>query len=215
MADELRMAFAELLHKAQLDQDADFLLDSVRMPAHELMDAELTQHIGAERYQRSPERTGQRNGYWERQWDTRVGTIDLQVPRVRDGTFFPARLEPRKRAEKALASRCPGSELGGHGGLFRVRRDQCNRQAGVDDGGQTQSAVWLPISSRASLTSRTASAGLRPLDRAISRSSAANRASAGAADTARASAPRLACRSTRAKVPGRIPSPRASSSKRS
>jgi putative transposase len=102
MADDLRMAFAELLHKAQMDQDADFLRDSVRMLAHELMDAEVTQHIGAERYQRNPERTGQRNGYWERQWDTRVGTIDLQVPRVRDGSFFPTLLEPRKRAEKAL-----------------------------------------------------------------------------------------------------------------
>ena len=102
MADDLRMAFAELLHKAQIDQDADFLRDSVRMLAHELMDAEVTQHVGAEKYQRNPERTGQRNGYWERQWDTRVGTIDLQVPRVRDGSFFPTLLEPRKRAEKAL-----------------------------------------------------------------------------------------------------------------
>lgn len=102
MADDLRMAFAELLHKAQMDQDADFLRDSVRMLAHELMDVEVTQHVGAERYQRNPERTGQRNGYWERQWDTRVGTIDLQVPRVRDGSFFPTLLEPRKRAEKAL-----------------------------------------------------------------------------------------------------------------
>lgn len=102
MADDLRMAFAELLHKAEMDQDADFLRDSVRMLAHELMDVEVTQHVGAERYQRNPERTGQRNGYWERQWDTRVGTIDLQVPRVRDGSFFPTLLEPRKRAEKAL-----------------------------------------------------------------------------------------------------------------
>ena len=102
MADDLRMAFAELLHKAEMDQDADFLRDSVRMLVHELMDAEVTQHVGAEKYQRNPERTGQRNGYWERQWDTRVGTIDLHVPRVRDGSFFPTLLEPRKRAEKAL-----------------------------------------------------------------------------------------------------------------
>src|SRR5579872_7532087 len=104
MADDLRMAFAELLHKAQMDQDADFLRDSVRMLAHELMDVEVTQHVGAERYQRNPERTGQRNGHWERQWDTRVGTIDLHVPRVRDGSFFPSLLEPRRRAEKALVA---------------------------------------------------------------------------------------------------------------
>lgn len=56
------------------------------------------------KHARTPERTGQRNGYRERQWDTRVGTIELQVPRVRDGSFFPSLLEPRKRAERALVA---------------------------------------------------------------------------------------------------------------
>src|SRR5438270_13371449 len=47
---------------------------------------------------------GQRNGYRERTWDTRVGTLDLKVPRVRDGSYFPSLLEPRKRAERALVA---------------------------------------------------------------------------------------------------------------
>ena len=60
--------------------------------------------MGAERHARTATRTGQRNGYREREWDTRVGTIDLQVPRVRDGSYFPALLDPRRRAERALTA---------------------------------------------------------------------------------------------------------------
>ena len=68
------------------------------------MELEVSQHVGAERYERTPERTGQRNGYREREWDTRVGTIELRVPRVRDGSYFPSLLEPRQRAERALVA---------------------------------------------------------------------------------------------------------------
>jgi transposase-like protein len=68
------------------------------------MEVEVSQHLGAERHERSSERTGQRNGYRERQWNTRVGSIELQVPRVRDGSFYPALLEPRRRAERALVA---------------------------------------------------------------------------------------------------------------
>jgi putative transposase len=103
MADELRMALTELLRKADAG-DAEFLKDGVRVLAQALMELELTQHLGAERYERALTRTGQRNGYREREWDTRVGTIELQVPRVRDGSFFPSLLEPRKRAERALVA---------------------------------------------------------------------------------------------------------------
>jgi putative transposase len=103
MADELRMALTELLRKADAG-DAAFLREGVRTLAQALMELELTQHVGAERYERALTRTGQRNGYREREWDTRVGTIELQVPRVRDGSFFPSLLEPRKRAERALVA---------------------------------------------------------------------------------------------------------------
>jgi putative transposase len=103
MADELRMALTELLRKAEAG-DAEFLREGVRALAQALMELEVGQHVGAERYERALTRTGQRNGYREREWDTRVGTIDLQVPRVRDGSFFPSLLEPRKRAERALVA---------------------------------------------------------------------------------------------------------------
>ena len=104
MADELRMALAELLRKAELERDADFLREGVRVLGQALMELEVTQHVGAERHERTPERTGQRNGYRERTWDTRVGTLELRVPRVRDGSFFPSLLEPRRRAERALVA---------------------------------------------------------------------------------------------------------------
>src|SRR5215204_7335387 len=99
MADELRMALLDLLRKAELESTADFLREGVKLLAQELMEAEVSQHLGAEKHERSPFRQGQRNGYRERTWDTRVGTIELQVPRVRDGSFFPSLREPRKRAE--------------------------------------------------------------------------------------------------------------------
>jgi putative transposase len=104
MADELRMALAELLRKAELEQDADLLREGVRVLSQALLELEVTQHVGAERHERTAERSGQRNGYRERTWDTRVGTLELRVPRVRDGSFFPSLLEPRKRAERALVA---------------------------------------------------------------------------------------------------------------
>jgi putative transposase len=103
MADELRMALAEVLRKAGME-DADLLRDGMRVLAQELMEIELEQHVGAARHERTPERSGYRNGTRERTWDTRVGTIELQVPRVRDGSFFPSLLEPRRRAERALVA---------------------------------------------------------------------------------------------------------------
>src|SRR5919199_6203009 len=68
------------------------------------MELEVAQHVGAEPHARTPERTGYRNGHRERAWDTRVGSLELQVPRVRDGSFFPSLLEPRRRAERALVA---------------------------------------------------------------------------------------------------------------
>jgi putative transposase len=104
MADELRMALDELLRKVELERDADFLREGVRVLSQALMELEVTQHVGAERHERTPQRTGQRNGYRERDWDTRVGTLELRVPRVRDGSYFPSLFEPRRRAEQALAA---------------------------------------------------------------------------------------------------------------
>ncbi len=104
MADGPSMALEELLRKAQLSNDVDFLREGIQALAQALMEAEVAQHVGAGRYERSAERTGERNGHRERRWDTRVGSIQLRVPRVRDGSYFPALLEPRRRAERALVA---------------------------------------------------------------------------------------------------------------
>src|SRR6516164_4209819 len=93
MAEELRKALVDVLRKAGVEQ-ADFLREGVRQLAQEWMELEVAEQLGAERHERTAERTGYRNGYRERPWDTRVGTIELQVPRVRDGSFFPSLLSP-------------------------------------------------------------------------------------------------------------------------
>src|SRR4030088_2836358 len=90
--------------KAYAERDLDTLSEGVRVTTQALMEHAVRQHVGAERFQRHPERQGERNGYRDRNWDTRVGTLELRVPRVRDGSFFPGLLEPRKRAERALVA---------------------------------------------------------------------------------------------------------------
>ena len=104
MADELRIGLQKLLRKAMIDHDADFLKEGVRVLSQALMEMEVEEHVGAGRHERSAGRVGQRNGYRERAWDTRVGTVELKVPRVRDGGYFPSLLEPRRRAERALSA---------------------------------------------------------------------------------------------------------------
>ena len=105
MADELRIELAQLLRKAQMEHDdVDFLKEGVRALSQAIMEMEVEQHIGASRHERAPERTGYRNGYRQRSWDTRVGTVELSVPRVRDSSYFPSLLEPRRRAERALSA---------------------------------------------------------------------------------------------------------------
>jgi putative transposase len=104
MADSVSMALAELVRKAEQNGDVDFLREGVRVLSQALMEVEVGQQLGAERYERSGERAGYRNGYRERDWDTRVGTIGLRVPRVREGGYVPSWLEPRKRAEQALVA---------------------------------------------------------------------------------------------------------------
>jgi putative transposase len=104
MADELRIGLSALLRKAQMEGDAEFLKEGVRALSQALMEMEVEEHIGAARHERTPGRKGQRNGYRQRIWDTRVGAVELSVPRVRDSSYFPSLLEPRRRAERALSA---------------------------------------------------------------------------------------------------------------
>ena len=69
MAEDLRIALQELLRKAELDSDIDFLREGVRVMAQQLMELEVAQHVGAEKYERAADRTDERNGYRDRSWE--------------------------------------------------------------------------------------------------------------------------------------------------
>jgi len=93
-----------LLDQIQASTDGDFLRAIAAHTLQRLMEFEVDGLIGAGRHERSDERTTYRNGYRERQLETRLGTLDLKIPKLRQGTYFPAFLEPRKTAEKALTA---------------------------------------------------------------------------------------------------------------
>jgi putative transposase len=102
MADD-NMVLLETMRKAISDDDTDFLREGVKALAEAVMEAEVTELTGVPHGVRDPERRlTSRNGYRERRWDTRVGTVDLSIPRVRDGSYLPSLIEPRRRAERAL-----------------------------------------------------------------------------------------------------------------
>jgi transposase-like protein len=86
------------------DEHADVLRETLSWFVRELMEAEVTQQIGAGLHEKAPERTTHRNGYRERAWQTRAGEIELAIPRLRAGSYFPSFLEPRSRSEKALVA---------------------------------------------------------------------------------------------------------------
>ena len=92
----------ELLRKQAAGGDLDFLREAVAVLAEAVMEAEVAAQAGAAYGERSPERITRRNGYRPRRWDTRAGTIELHIPKLRQGSYFPALLEPRRRAERAL-----------------------------------------------------------------------------------------------------------------
>jgi len=83
------MALLQLLRKYQGDAEVDKLREGLRFLVEALMDLEVTERIGAARYERTPTRQTQRNGYRLRPWDTRVGTVPLRIPKLRQGSYFP------------------------------------------------------------------------------------------------------------------------------
>jgi hypothetical protein len=95
------IALKSLLEKAP---DADFLRDMIQFAAQRIMDLEVEALCGAGYGERSETRSNKRNGHRDRAWETRAGTVPLQIPKLRKGSYFPGFLEPRRTAEKALVA---------------------------------------------------------------------------------------------------------------
>jgi putative transposase len=100
MTDDM-MNLRALLEKSP---DADLLREMIGFAAHRLMELEVEGVTGASHGSRSSERMNQRNGYRDRPWETRAGTVELRIPKLRKGSYFPGFLEPRRMAEKALTA---------------------------------------------------------------------------------------------------------------
>jgi len=109
MTDEM-MSLRALLEKTA---DADMVREMLSFGAQRLMELEIAALTGADHGERSPDRTNYRNGYRERDWATRAGTVELRIPKLRKGSYFPSFLEPRRMAEKALTAVIQEAYIGG------------------------------------------------------------------------------------------------------
>ena len=96
-----RMALKALLEKAS---DNELLAEMIGFVANRLMALDIDGLCGAGSHQRSDDRSNYRNGYRDRAWQTRAGAVDLRIPKLRKGSYFPEFLEPRRTAEKALTA---------------------------------------------------------------------------------------------------------------
>jgi putative transposase len=118
------------LRKQLEDADPDLLRAMVKEMAEALMSADADAVCGAGYGERSPERVNRRNGYRERDWDTRVGSIELAVPKLREGSYFPDwLLQPRRRAEQAFVSVIADAYLAG---VSTRRVEKLVQQLGVE-----------------------------------------------------------------------------------
>jgi transposase-like protein len=100
MTDDM-MTLRALMEKSP---DASFLREMIGYGAQRLMELEVGGLTGAAHGEKSAERLAQRNGYRDRDWETRAGTVELRIPKLRKGSYFPFFLEPRRLAEKALTA---------------------------------------------------------------------------------------------------------------
>jgi transposase-like protein len=85
-----------------MEKDSDFLRQGVELLSQLWMEAEVEQQISAKKHERTEQHSNYRNGSRKRRWETRVGEIELAIPKLRQGSYYPSLLEPRRPAEKAL-----------------------------------------------------------------------------------------------------------------
>jgi transposase-like protein len=105
MAEGQRMTVADVVGQMRDGRLEDFVREAVVLVARELMEAEVSAEVGAGLGEVAPDsRVTHRNGYRPRPWETRVGEIELLIPRVRQGSYFPSFLEPRRRSEQAIVA---------------------------------------------------------------------------------------------------------------
>src|SRR5215217_2575913 len=128
MAERQRMTAEEVVAKLLSDEHADLLRESLGWMVGQLMEAEVSGLIGAELGERTPDRATHRNGYRPRRWDTRAGEIELAIPKLRQGSYFPSFLEPRKRSERALVAVVQEAYVNG---VFTRKVDRLVEQLGV------------------------------------------------------------------------------------
>jgi putative transposase len=104
MAETKRMTAEQVVSYLLEEEGLDFLRESLSWVVQQLMEVEVSELIGAEHGERSEERLTHRNGYRPRRWDTRAGELELAIPKLRRGSYFPSFLQPRRRSEQALVS---------------------------------------------------------------------------------------------------------------
>ena len=138
--------------------DADLLREMIGFKAERLMALEVEGLTGAAHGERSPDRLTHRNGYRERSWETRAGTVALKIPKLRKGSYFPGFLEPRRMAEKALTAVIQEAYIQGVStrsvddlvqamGMSGISKSEVSRLCGeIDD--KIQSFLERPIEGR-------------------------------------------------------------------
>jgi putative transposase len=102
MAGADRMTIEEVVKQVMVREHGDVVQAALEAVCRELMEGEVSELVGAELGERTPDRATHRNGYRPREWQTRAGTVELQIPKIRQGSYFPSFLEPRRRSEQAL-----------------------------------------------------------------------------------------------------------------
>jgi putative transposase len=112
---------SDLLDAFRAGEGVDLVRDAVRLVLQELIEVEATEHIGADRYERADTRITDRNGHRDRVLTTKAGDLELAIPKLRKGSFFPSILEPRRRIDQGRSAF--------HGGVMVGSSDQFGRPA--------------------------------------------------------------------------------------